>query len=81
MNLAVENEFDVTEAKNARRKKLRADNVKRTKPLMRDYDSARLSPDSRYLSTAGTVPICNRGGTFHQRKATVDETNRAEGRG
>ena len=71
INLAVENEFDVPGAKN-NRKKLRAINIKRTRQLGKEYDSAaRLSPDSRYLTTAGTVPLQSRGA--FNRKGTVDD--------
>ena len=75
VNLAVDNEFDaVVGVKNVRQKKLRAVNIKRTKPLIRDYDDdkTRLSPDSRYLTTAGTGPVCSRGA--FNRKGTVDES-------
>ena len=82
VNLAVaDTDFDyMPDEKMNLRKKLRAVNIKRAKPFIREYDSARLSPDSRYLSTAGTVPYCNRGGAFNHRKGTIDDTKAGGGR-
>lgn len=72
VNLITDNEFDAPTTK-IRHKKLKVVNVKRTKQLDKEYDSARLSPDNRYLSTAGTGPLCSKA-AFNHRKGTVDET-------